>query len=424
MIYNLLWADNFNINWFMMYLHKYQKSSSKLPLLFIAVIPTLMGIGQNGLLVSLPLLVDKTGINLSTWSIIISIGSILFLPSAPFWGRYSDINGPKSVVIQSLAGFTACFFILSVFSFLGSKTNLNSIWIISCLCLGRVIYGLTVSGMVPATQHWAILILGEDKRLEAITTVSAGLSTGRLLGPIVAIAALKVSAIAPLILLTLLPIVMLFITSTLPSPPYQKKKKQNETILSVSHSKRYLPYLTTALSASAALALLYYVLSPALSEITNLKAERISDLVGYILTLAAAISLLAQLFIVKSKKLNIAQMYQLGAFSIFLGYTIFLSSSWILFFIAMIFVAFGNALLVPAYTSKASEISQGQHGISSGYITMAHTCGYGIAALLAVTSEFGAKYPLILCVLSGGICCIFAAKYAGKIKKDKDVDIY
>ncbi|SQD78575.1 hypothetical protein [Moritella yayanosii] len=76
----------------------------------IGLIAALMGIGQNGLLVSLPFLVTHSVFSLPTWSIIMAIGSFLFLPAAPFWGRYSDKHG------------------------------------------------CTVAGMVPAIQHWAILL--------------------------------------------------------------------------------------------------------------------------------------------------------------------------------------------------------------------------------------------------------------------------
>ncbi|MFA0289429.1 MFS transporter, partial [Vibrio sp. 10N.222.45.F7] len=78
--------------------------NKKFQLLAIGLASALMGIGQNGLLVSLPFLVEQSSFSLPTWSILIAIGSILFLPSAPFWGRQSDKYGPKQVVIQALVG--------------------------------------------------------------------------------------------------------------------------------------------------------------------------------------------------------------------------------------------------------------------------------------------------------------------------------
>ncbi|GAL38189.1 putative membrane protein [Vibrio maritimus] len=57
----------------------------KVQLWVIGATAALMGIGQNGLLVSLPFLVEQSAFDLPTWSILIALGSFLFLPSAPYW---------------------------------------------------------------------------------------------------------------------------------------------------------------------------------------------------------------------------------------------------------------------------------------------------------------------------------------------------
>ena len=89
--------------------------NKKFHLMTIGLAAALMGIGQNGLLVSLPFLVEQSAFSLPTWSILIAIGSILFLPSAPFWGRQSDKHGPKKVVIQALVGMAVSFAFLCFF---------------------------------------------------------------------------------------------------------------------------------------------------------------------------------------------------------------------------------------------------------------------------------------------------------------------
>ncbi|WP_443508820.1 hypothetical protein [Salinivibrio sp. IB282] len=64
---------------------KSAKQTARWQLITLTLIAALMGIGQNGLLVSLPLLVAQSGFSLSTWAVIIAVGSVLFLPAAPFW---------------------------------------------------------------------------------------------------------------------------------------------------------------------------------------------------------------------------------------------------------------------------------------------------------------------------------------------------
>ena len=60
-----------------------QKTLSCWPLAFSA---GLLGVGQNGLLVAIPVLVIQTNLSLSIWAALLMLGSMLFLPSSPWWG--------------------------------------------------------------------------------------------------------------------------------------------------------------------------------------------------------------------------------------------------------------------------------------------------------------------------------------------------
>lgn len=75
--------------------HDASRTQRRFHLTLIALIAALMGIGQNGLLVSLPFLVEHSAFGLPTWSIVIAIGSFLFLPSAPFWAASVTGTGQK-----------------------------------------------------------------------------------------------------------------------------------------------------------------------------------------------------------------------------------------------------------------------------------------------------------------------------------------
>lgn len=73
-----------------------QKPLSCWPLAFSA---GLLGIGQNGLLVVLPVLVIQTNLSLSVWAALLMLGSMLFLPSSPWWGKQISRTGSKPVVL-------------------------------------------------------------------------------------------------------------------------------------------------------------------------------------------------------------------------------------------------------------------------------------------------------------------------------------
>ncbi|PQJ85018.1 MFS transporter [Aliivibrio sifiae] len=383
--------------------------NSKIQLMIIGLIAALMGIGQNGLLVSLPFLVSHSAFPLPTWSIVIAIGSFLFLPAAPFWGRYSDKKGPKNVVLQALCGMSASFLLLLSFAFLsGQHPEEAHYWLIG-LVLARIIYGCTVAGMVPASQHWAILICGENNRLKAITSVSIGLSLGRLLGPVLSIVLLKLGPFSPLAMMVIFPFLALLIAAFLPTPAMIEKPIPNITTThSFIPNLNLMPYLLTGLSLCLTIALLQYSFSPLIESMTHWSTDKISDAIGLLLTISAAVTLTTQVAVVKKKKLQLSAMHQLGSLLLLTGFLCFLIDNIWAIGIAMAISACGAALLVPAYTSKATAMNPNNPGIVAGYISMSHTLGYGIASLLAYTSTLSPIYPIYVCVLFSSVILVIA----------------
>ncbi|AOW82956.1 MFS transporter [Vibrio mimicus] len=364
----------------------------------IGLAAALMGIGQNGLLVSLPFLVEQSAFDLPTWSILIALGSFLFLPSAPFWGRVSDKHGPKHVVIQALAGMAVSFSLLALFAMASRDYASTSTLCLIGLAVARVIYGCTVSGMVPASQHWAIVLCGEQHRLQAITSVSIGLSVGRLIGPVISLLALKVSPFAPLFMMVLLPMVALIGTCFLPTPQLSSPENRSRSSLPWLPSRRLWRFLASGLLLCTAISLLQYSFSPLLSALTDWPTSRISDAIGLLLTISAACTFVTQVMVIKKKKLSPEQMYRFGAGLLVVGLALFLVTHvWVLA-LAMVLTACGAALLVPAYTTAATTQYSDAPGAVAGYISMSHTLGYGLASLLAFSATLSPHYPIYMCV--------------------------
>lgn len=391
--------------------------NKKFHLMAISLVSALMGIGQNGLLVSLPFLVEQSAFSLPTWSIFIAIGSLLFLPSAPFWGRYSDKYGPKKVVIQALVGMAVSFALLCLFA-MNSDQEKALVFCLIGLVVARIIYGCTVSGMVPASQHWAILLCGEKNRLQAITSVSIGLSAGRLIGPLISIFALKLSPFAPLMIMIFLPCVALVAAMLLPAPKLDSKRVSEKGVLSWLPKQILWPFLSSGLLLCAAVALLQYSFSPLIYSVTHWSTEQLSDAIGVLLTISAACTFMAQILVIKKGKLTPTVMYRWGAFGLVVGFLMFLIPNIWVFGGAMVFAAIGAALLVPAYTLFATEKQSDSPGAAAGYISMSHTLGYGVASLLAFTSTLHPLYPIYLCILFSLL--ILATAYFVKNNENTD----
>ncbi|MEZ9229661.1 MFS transporter [Vibrio amylolyticus] len=382
--------------------------SKKTQLWVVSSAAALMGIGQNGLLVSLPFLVEHSAFSLPTWSILIAIGSLLFLPSAPYWGRYSDKHGPKKVVLQALIGMAFSFILLLLFAILSEyQPSMFEVCLFGLL-LSRIIYGCTVSGMVPACQHWAILLCGAENRLQAITSVSIGLSSGRLVGPLIAIIALKFSPYAAMGLMIVFPVIALIAMLFQPIPKLHIEKDNAVEPLSWLPNKAFLPYLGSGLLLCAAIALLQYSLTPLMSSVTSWSTPNISDGIGVLLTISAACTFAVQVVVVKNKRITSSHMYRLGAVGLLCGFGLFLFSSVWVYGLAMAIAASSAALLVPAYTCEATEKRSDAPGSVAGYIAMSHTVGYGVASLLAFTATMNPLYPIYLCLVFSSLIAVTA----------------
>ncbi|WP_394139310.1 MFS transporter [Vibrio chagasii] len=379
--------------------------NKKFHLVAISLISALMGIGQNGLLVSLPFLVEHSAFSLPTWSIFIAIGSLLFLPSAPFWGRYSDKHGPKKVVLQALSGMAVSFALLTLFAmnsgYFQSDSHSDRVYIVCFigLVIARILYGCTVAGLVPASQHWAILLCGEKNRLQAITSVSIGLSAGRLIGPLISIVALKFSYFAPLMLMILLPCVALVLAILLPEPAMLSTKQAQRESTSWLPQKGLWVFLSSGLLLCATVALTQYSFSPLIYAVTSWSTEKVSDAIGVLLTISAACTFATQVLVVKKSKLTPTTMYRFGALCLVLGFVVLLVPNIWVFGGAMMLTAIGAALLVPAYTVFATEKQNEAPGAAAGFISMSHTLGYGVASLLAFTATLHPLYPIYLCLV-------------------------
>ncbi|OED79113.1 MFS transporter [Vibrio splendidus] len=395
--------------------------NKKFQLMAIGLASALMGIGQNGLLVSLPFLVEQSAFSLPTWSILIAVGSLLFLPSAPFWGRYSDKHGPRKVVIQALVGMAISFALLCFSAMFSSSSSSSGQTLLVCfigLLVARIIYGCTVSGMVPASQHWALLLCGKNNRLQAITSVSIGLSAGRLIGPLISILVLKLSPFAPLMVMILLPCVALVGAMLLPAPKMESGQIEGRGQSSWLPNKALLPFLSSGLLLCAAVALLQYSFTPLIYSVTHWPTDQLSDAIGILLTISAACTFATQILVIKKRKLTPFTMYTWGSFGLVTGFLMFLIPNVWVFGVAMMFASGGAALLVPAYTLFATEKQSDAPGAAAGYLSMSHTTGYGVASLLAFTSTLSPVYPIYLCIVFAML--ILAITYSVKRKTSAD----
>nr|WP_299239682.1 MFS transporter [uncultured Halomonas sp.] len=367
----------------------------------ISASAALLGLGQNGLLVALPVLVAEFGLPLSQWAGLILLGSMLFLFGSPIWGQVADRHGSRLVVVQALVGYIVSFALIGLALWLSVTQGLPHAWLIGLIALARILYGLTVSGMVPACQQWAVALhtQGQDdggRRIAALTKISAGLSTGRLLGPLIAAASLNLSPYAPFVVMLLAGLIALALLRGVPQPTTTRPVSK-PTALDWP-PRVNLPFLAMALLLSMSVALMQLGLPTQLQTSLSIDATQASHLMGLLLSLGALAALSVQLGVIRAQRLDWQGLLALGAISMAIGYGLLARGSGMTLFVLGILVASaGAALAVPGYTAGAAT-HQAQ-GASAGYLGMAHTLGYAGATLLV--SLTNAHWLLSLALLTG-----------------------
>ncbi|KJX06395.1 MFS transporter [Enterobacter cloacae subsp. cloacae] len=357
----------------------------------LALCAGLLGIGQNGLLVMLPQLVTMTGLSLSVWAGLLMFGSMLFLPASPWWGRQSERHGCKSVMLASLSGYLASFFVMALVVWAMANGMLNAAWGLAGLILSRTLYGLTVSGLVPAAQTWAIQRAGLEKRMAAMATISSGLSCGRLLGPPLAALMLSVNPVAPLWLMAMAPFIALLLVLREVADPPLPPVAQQATRLQAS----MLPYLMLALLLAALVSLMQLGLSPHLSPLLDGNAAQISHHVALLLSLAALATLAAQFLVVRPQHFRPMTLLCLAAVLMVVGLGVMCLADVALFYVGIVITSLGAAMATPGYQLLLND--RLTTGKGAGVIATSHTLGYGVSALLVplVTRAFGETFLIV-----------------------------
>lgn len=372
----------------------------------LALCAGLLGIGQNGLLVMLPQLVTLTGLSLSVWAGLLMFGSMLFLPASPWWGRQSERRGCKVVMVASLSGYLASFGVMALVVWAMAAGRLESTWGLAGLILSRLLYGLTVSGMVPAAQTWAIQRAGLDKRMAALATISSGLSCGRLLGPPLAALMLSVNPVAPLWLMAIAPLIaLLLVLREVADPPLPPVAHQ-ATRLQMS----MLPFLLLAMLLAALVSLMQLGLSPHLSPLLDGNARDISHHVALLLSLAALATLAAQFLVVRPQHFSPLTLLCMAAVLMVAGLALMCIAELALFYVGIAITSLGAAMATPGYQLLLND--RLTTGKGAGAIATSHTLGYGVSALLVpvVTRFFGEQY---LTTAAFGVAALFLALSIG-----------
>ncbi len=271
------------------------------------------------------------------------------------------------------------------------------------LVLSRMLYGLTVSGLVPAAQTWAIQRAGLDKRMAALATISSGLSCGRLLGPPLAALMLGVSPVAPLWLMALAPLIALLLVLREAADPPLPPVAHQSTRLQAS----MLPFLGAGAAAgSAGQPDAAWLIAASSSVIqwrcrANQPSCRAIAESGRPRRPSAA-----QFLVVRPQHFTPRVLLLIAAVLMVAGLGLMSLASLALFYVGIVITSLGAAMATPGYQLLLND--RLTTGKGAGVIATSHTLGYGASALLVpvVTRFYGEQF---LITAAWGMALLFLA---------------
>ncbi|AUH49421.1 hypothetical protein CXB49_00485 [Chromobacterium sp. ATCC 53434] len=394
--------------------------ASRLPSIVpaLALSCVVMGLGQAALFTFQPLLVAASGLGLARINSAFAIGSALFLIGAPLWALLGDRIGRRPVLLVALSGFALSHLALLALTLAARRGGLSADAVWGWLLASRVLYGLTVSGLVSSSQAWVGATLSGDARLAGLSRLSAGLSAGRLLGPVLASATLALDPLGPLWLVALAAWPALLAAARLREPAHQAGARTAP--LPRGELFRLLwRFWPLAFASQCALGLVQYVAGMWLAARFGWSPTHAAAALGGMLTAAGVSALLVQLWLLPRYRLP---PRALPAAGLLLALSIALMPLWhhpAAPWLAFVGLSLALAVMVPAYSNQAARaVPPAQQGRVSGSIAAAHTVGYTVSAALAGwLFERGADWPLWLAV---GCALASAAMLAGLARPRPD----
>ncbi|MFC3814596.1 MFS transporter [Lysobacter sp. GCM10012299] len=341
-----------------------------------------MGLGQTTLLTFLPMLMQMTGLSLPRVTTAFALGSGLFLIGAPFWSRCSDAWGRRRVVVIALCGFALSHGLL-----LWQLLRHDAAWSghFALLLAGRVLYGLTVSGLVPTCQAWLADVSSPSQRLRMMSRFSAGLALGRLIGPVMAAGSLALGWLGPVWLVALAPWPALLLLARVRKP--MAHDSPSDAAPGSMPWRALVPWLLMALLMQASLGQVQYAVGPWLQAVFALTPTRVALELGWMLSACAALMIVLQLWVVPRCRPGRAVL-MVGATALVATGVAFalapLLPAMLGIWSGFGLLAVASALLVPTYSTLASFAAGGnRQSRAAAALAMTHTCGFSLAAVVA-----------------------------------------
>ncbi len=341
-----------------------------------------LGAGQTTLLICLPVIMEETAIGYGLLSVMVALGTGLFILSAPAWGKMSDRYGRKPVVLAGLIGVSVSFGLIALSVYMLALEIISQKQALMTLFSARVVYGLMASGLYPAVQAWAIDDDPENCP-KSLSRITASINGGRLLGPLIPVLLTQWGSTYPLAFIAIMGFLLCLWIIVLPARKrVSQGKHQAERQLFWKLLSDVWPFLLLACSVTISFGFLQYVIGPKLFSFFHDGTET-SQTLSWLMMLVALATIVTHFLCSGWVQKQLSMALRLGSSLLLIGVLLVMCSNSLLWLaIGLVISGASVTLLTPAYTTIASTQAR-QQGLLTGALSMIHTIGYTAGALLA-----------------------------------------
>lgn len=329
-----------------------------------------------------PFIAESLNLSISLVIGVFSLGSFLFLWSAPYWSFKSDYAGRMKILNIGMIGQFVSFLIL--FILISYSSHFPETLTIILLLISRLIYGAFASAIIPVSQALQLDLSVKEEYLKSMLSNSMSLNLGRMIGPIYVL----VNGDSPTNLMkgVLVWVLLLVIANVLArkletSTRLVQKAKMHFDLSLVTRDLKWVFLL--ALLFTGFIGTLHNTFGVHIKELFSLNAADTSILMAKFLLGSSVMAVVTQ--ILSKKFFNDPWQGPLiiGAIALFCGAMGFaLGTTNTAIWISMMVISIGIAMLPPSYLTLTTYFSpESERGKKFGMINAANTIGYTVGGI-------------------------------------------
>ncbi|MFT3800351.1 MAG: MFS transporter [Burkholderiaceae bacterium] len=343
----------------------------------------------------------QLGLSASQAGAVITIGGVMWMLSAPRWGRQADRRGRRTVMLLAVSGFSVCYALLCALLIVSLSRGFDASVVFAGMLITRGAMGGFYSAVPAVGQALIADNVPAERRTATLALLGAANAVGLVTGPALAGGLAAIGLATPLYVTGLLPVVaMVVLWRTLPRSG--GTSLAGRAALSFADRRLRRPMLVSFI-AYFSVSIAQIIVGFFAIDRLGLAGSDAARVAGLSLTMVG-VSLIGSQMIVRRLGWPPAKLVRRGAVIGAIGFAAIAASTSGAMLIGAYFVtAFGMGWVFPAFGAMAANAVQAhEQGAAAGVLGAAQGFGTVVGPFvgtLCYDIEPGAPYLLIVVLL-------------------------